>query len=129
MNGPFRLAAISFVLRHIDRKIPIMDQVHLLGGNSCLQNPICIKVNSTLDIKISHYDTPFSAKKPANGRMLLFDKFFWRRKISWLPSKNRRTYFLAKLQCSVFSSVTLFLEGSQLNFSSHEKLSDKSISK
>ena len=37
-NPAIRLAAISFVLRHIDRKIPIMDQVHLLGGNSCLQN-------------------------------------------------------------------------------------------
>ena len=33
-NPAIRLAAISFVLRHIDRKIPIMDQVHLLGGDA-----------------------------------------------------------------------------------------------
>lgn len=32
-NPAIRLAAISFVLRHIDRKIPIMDQVHLLGSD------------------------------------------------------------------------------------------------
>ena len=33
-NPAIRLAAISFVLRHIDRKNSIMDQVHLLGGDA-----------------------------------------------------------------------------------------------
>jgi hypothetical protein len=51
------------------------------------------------------------------------------KKISRLPSKvanenlhfQRHTNFVIKLQCSIFSSATLFLEGSQLNFSSPKK--------
>ena len=55
-------------------------------------------------------------------------KFFREEEFSWLlrlPSKNkvadellyfkRHTHFLVKLQCSVLSSASLFLEGSQLN--------------
>ena len=34
---------------------------------------------------------------------------------------QRHTHFLVKLQCLVFSSATLFLGGSQLNFSSAKK--------
>jgi hypothetical protein len=34
---------------------------------------------------------------------------------------QRHKNFLVKLQCSIFSSATLFLEGSQLNFSSPKK--------
>ena len=52
--------------------------------------------------------------------------FFGKEKFSWLPSWNklsdvdfhfqRHTNFLVKLQCSVFSSAALFLEGSRLIF-------------
>ena len=41
-----------------------MDQVHLLGGNSYLQNPIYINVNSTLDIKISQCLPKKTRKQP-----------------------------------------------------------------
>ena len=58
--------------------------------------------------------------------------FFREEKFSWLPCKKnvadenlhiqRLTKFLVKLQCSIFSSATLFLKGSQLNFSSPKQL-------
>ena len=54
--------------------------------------------------------------------------FFGEEKFRWLPSKNkvadenlhfqRHNKILVKLQYSVFSSTTLFLEGNQLIFSS-----------
>ena len=63
--------------------------------------------------------------------------FFGEEKFSLLPSKNkvagkkfhfqRHTNFLVKLQCSVFTSATLFLEGNQQKNLSNESESKKQI--
>ena len=64
--------------------------------------------------------------------LLLFDELFGEEKFSWQPSKDkvadenlhfqRHTNLLIKLQCLIFSSATLFLKGSHLNFSSPKQL-------
>ena len=66
--------------------------------------------------------------------MLSFDDFLGEEKFRWLPFKikvasENRNIFFVDLQHSVFSSASLFLEGSKLNFTSQKKSSNESMSK
>ena len=60
---------------------------------------------------------------------LSFDGFFGEEKFSALPSKNNVADEKKLFQSGKFSSATLFLEGSALNFSSPKKSSKGSRSK
>lgn len=142
-NPAIRLAAISFVLRHIDRKIPIMDQVHLLGSDpvvivkaicaSLLDSSVLVQ-RSALDllslalpmhvevIKFSHQDL-IEVVAAATSVLLRRDMSLNRRLYHWLcgtfESNDRSTSGGKKSHKRTDSEVSV--EDSNIYFGHYSK--------